>query len=92
MCSGSHGAVPVTDVVIYEKDACHLCEAVEAEIRSMETADVTVIDIESDPALLGRYLVRVPVVTTAGREVFEAKMMDRQGRWKAVLRSLLAER
>ena len=79
------------EVTVYGKDGCHLCEAVEAEIRSMKAAGVslTVIDIEDDPALESGFWLRVPVVVVAGREIFEAKMMDPEGRWKERLRSLL---
>lgn len=78
-------------VVIFGKEGCHLCDAVEAEIRSMEGigAGLSVVDIGRDPALHERYWMRVPVVTVGGREVFEAKMMDLEGRWKQRLPSLL---
>jgi hypothetical protein len=64
---------------------------VEAEIRSMKgvRADVTVVDIDKDPALHDRYWMRIPVVTVGGKDVFEAKMMDLEGRWKKRLPSLL---
>ena len=64
---------------------------VEAEIRSMEGigTTLTVVDIDSDPALHDKYRMRLPVVTAGGKEVFEAKMIDPQGRWKVLLRSLL---
>lgn len=77
-------------MVLFGREGCHLCDAVEAEIRSMKvTVSLTVVDIDGDPALQSRYLVRVPVVTVRGREIFEAKMVDREGRWRAKLQSLL---
>ena len=77
-------------VVILGKEGCHLCDAVEAEIRSKETgAEVTVVDIDKDQALHERYWMRIPVVTVGGKEVFEAKMMDLEGRWRKRLPSLL---
>ena len=78
-------------LVVFGRKGCHLCDAVEVEIRSIggtETS-VTVVDIEKDPALLERYLWRIPVVTLAGKEVFEADMMDPNGSWKERLRSVL---
>ena len=78
-------------MVIFRREGCHLCEAVEAEIRSMKEvkANLTVVDIDSDPALHVRYLLSIPVVAVGGREIFEAKMMDPEGRWRKRLPSLL---
>lgn len=82
------------EVVLFGKEGCHLCDAVEAEIRALKEVGfaLTVVDIDRNPASLARYLIRVPVVTVGGREVFEAKMMDRKGEWKARLQSLLRGR
>ncbi len=80
------------EVVMYGKEGCHLCEAVEAQIRAAKEIgmDLTVADIDKDPALHDRYWLRIPVVAVKGREVFEAKMMDPAGNWKDRLLSLLA--
>lgn len=76
-------------VVLYRRNGCHLCEAVEAELRSLRvTGGVAVVDIDGDPRLQARYFLRVPVVTVDGKEVFEAKMMDQGGKWKERLPSL----
>jgi hypothetical protein len=78
-------------VVLYRKEGCHLCDAVEAETRALGVAEnMTIVDIDRDPALQVAYLLSVPVVTVGGRVVFEAKMMDRGGKWKERLSSLLA--
>ncbi len=79
------------EIVVLGRKDCHLCELVEAEIRSMEGADarLTVVDIDKDAALQGKYWLRIPVVLLGGREVFEAKMMDPEGRWRRALPSLL---
>ena len=73
------------------KGGCHLCDLVEAEIRSMRGVEamLTVVDIDSDQALRDSYWIRVPVVTVGGKEVFEAKMMDPDGRWRERLTLLL---
>lgn len=78
-------------LVMFGREGCHLCDMVEAEIRSIERIGtiLTVIDVDKDQALLERYLLRIPVVMFAGEEVFEAKMMDPHGRWKERLRSVL---
>ncbi len=79
------------DAIVFSKGGCHLCEAVEAEIRSMQeiAVDLTVVDIDKDRALHDKYLLRIPVVLVGDEEVFEAKMMDPAGRWREVLHRLL---
>ena len=79
------------EVVVFRKEGCHLCDAVEEEIRSENDigASLTTVDIDGDAALHDAYWMRVPVVTVGGREVFEAKMMDLEGRWRERLPSLL---
>ncbi len=78
-------------IVIFGKDGCHLCEAVEYEIRSMsEFRDcVTVVNIERGSSMRTEYLLRIPVVTVGGKEVFEARMMDLRGEWRKRLPALL---
>jgi len=81
----------MAQLVMFGGKGCHLCDMVEAEIRSIERvgSGLTVVDVGEDQALLERYLLRIPVVTSAGKEVFEARMMDLYGRWKEKLRSAL---
>ncbi|TLX98368.1 MAG: glutaredoxin family protein [Thaumarchaeota archaeon] len=52
------------EVVLFSKSGCHLCEAVEAEIRSMATigTSLTVVDIYEDSVLHDKYWMRIPVV------------------------------
>lgn len=78
-------------MVIYGKEGCHLCDAVEAEVRSLAEfrGSLSIVDIEKDFALKKKYWMRVPVVTVGGREVFEARMMDLEGRWRKRLPALL---
>ena len=80
------------EVALFMKENCHLCELVEAEIRSTQADFVlTTVDIEVNLEVHDRYWMRIPVVTIGGMEVFEAKMMDRPGEWRRRLRSLLGE-
>ena len=51
--------------------------------------EVKVIDIDEDPALHDKYVLRIPVVSVGGEDVFEAAMMDTEGKWKELLRSLM---
>jgi glutaredoxin len=78
-------------VVVYGKEGCHLCDDVEAEIRSLAESGggLTVVDIEKDLTLKKKYWMRIPVVTVGGREVFEARMMDLEGKWRKRLPALL---
>jgi len=79
------------EVVLFSKRGCHLCEAVEGEIRSMAIigASLTVVDIDVDSVLHDKYWMRIPVVRVEGEDVFEAKMMDQEGEWKKILAQLL---
>ncbi len=79
------------EVVLLSKVGCHLCEAVESEIRSMGASKtgLKVVDIDGDAALHERYWLRIPVVKLGEREVFDARMMDTGGRWKKELARIL---
>ena len=80
-------------MALFSRAGCHLCEAVEAELQSMKPAGgVTVVDIDHDADLQTKYFLRIPVVVVGGREVFEARMMDREGMWKDKLRSMVVGR
>jgi hypothetical protein len=62
------------EVVLYGRDGCHLCEDALVMIEEVATRVPFVLeqrDIESDDALLARYLERIPVVTIDGVECFE---------------------
>jgi hypothetical protein len=73
-----------TEVVILGKPGCHLCEAVEMELRSVGTVSPRLrrVNIDTDRALHDRYLLRIPIVTVGGEVVFEGSMMDVKGEWK----------
>jgi glutaredoxin len=64
----------VTEVVLYGKAGCHLCEEARAEIeavRAERTFELREVDVALDPVLYARYGERIPVVVVAGREAFE---------------------
>ena len=79
------------EVVVFSKMGCHLCEAVEAEVRSIRVigTGLQVVYIDEDSALHDKYWLRVPVVQIEGRDVFEANMIDQEGEWKKKLARLL---
>jgi hypothetical protein len=77
-------------VVLLSKKGCHLCEAVEAEIREMPSLKLKVLDIEADRTLHDKYWMTIPVLRLEGVDIFDARMMDAGGRWKKKLASLLS--
>jgi glutaredoxin len=65
----------VTEVVVYSRPGCHLCEQALAEIvalhRDGHRFELREVDIESDDSLLRRLLERIPVVEVDGELVSE---------------------
>jgi glutaredoxin len=60
----------VSDVLVYSRPGCHLCEEALAAIVALHEEgyrfSLHEIDIESDELLLRRYLERIPVVEVDG--------------------------
>ena len=65
----------MTQVVVYSRPGCHLCEEALAEIVALHREgyrfELHEIDIESDDALLRAHLERIPVVEIDGALVSE---------------------
>ena len=61
----------MSTITVYTRRGCHLCEQAEAIVRQLAGGihEVSLIDIDSDPALHDAYTVRVPVVAVDGREI-----------------------
>jgi glutaredoxin len=60
----------VSRLVLYGRPGCHLCDDARAVLlRLGEPFDE--VDIESDDALHGRMLERIPVVALDGEELFD---------------------
>ena len=57
-------------VTLYGRPGCHLCDDARAALRRIGHPFVEV-DIESDDALLRRFLERIPVVALDGEELFD---------------------
>jgi hypothetical protein len=57
---------PTRRAVLYVRPECHLCEEavalVEVACRRGATIDLERVDIETDPTLLRRYLLAIPVL------------------------------
>jgi hypothetical protein len=83
----------MTEVVVYSRPGCHLCEEAIAEIVALHEEgyrfNLHEIDIESDELLLRRHLERIPVVEVDGRLASELlldtaalrSMLDTVGAW-----------
>ncbi len=72
-------------VRLMERPDCGLCEEAIAGLRRLSRAkrlDIERVDVTRDPALLERYVVRVPVLVV-GEAEFEAAGIDEAaiGRW-----------
>jgi glutaredoxin len=65
----------VTQVVVYSRPGCHLCEEAMEAIASLHgdgyRFELLEVDIESDELLLRRHLERIPVVEVDGEVVSE---------------------
>jgi hypothetical protein len=64
----------VTEVVLYGKAGCHLCDEALAEIeavRARRPFELEQVDVSLDPVLHARYGERIPVVVVGGTEAFE---------------------
>jgi hypothetical protein len=82
-----------TEVVVYSRPGCHLCEqAIEALVALHQEGyrfEMREIDIESDDLLLRRHLERIPVVEVDGivasELIFDEKgvraRLDTVGAW-----------
>jgi len=57
-------------LVLYGRPGCHLCDDARAVLQRVG-APFQEVDIESDDALLRRYLERIPVVALDGEELFD---------------------
>lgn len=64
----------MTQVTLYGKPGCHLCEearAVVEEVRARRPFELEEVDITRDPSLEALYRERIPVIAIDGREALE---------------------
>ena len=68
----------LTEVLVYSRPGCHLCEEAVGEIAAIHAEgyefELREIDIESDEGLLKRLLERIPVVEVDGAVVSELRL------------------
>jgi glutaredoxin len=61
-------------VTLYGRPDCHLCDDARAaleRVRATHPFRLDEVNIETDDALLNRYLERIPVVALDGEELFD---------------------
>ncbi len=85
----------MTDVVVYSRPGCHLCEEAIERIVALHREGYRFalheIDIESDELLLRRHLERIPVVEVDGAVASELVLdeealrarLDTVGAWSS---------
>jgi hypothetical protein len=65
----------MTEVIVYSRPECHLCEEAIAAIVALHDDgyrfELREVDIESDDLLLSRLLERIPVVEVNGQVISE---------------------
>jgi glutaredoxin len=72
----------MTDVIVYSRPECHLCEEALETIVALRSEgyrfELREVDIESDEGLLRSHLERIPVVEVDG-EVVSELLLDEAG-------------
>jgi glutaredoxin len=67
-------------LTIYSKPDCHLCHemkaAVQRALRDRSDIPLEEIDISSDPALLDRYGLEIPVLMIDGKKVAKYRITE----------------
>jgi glutaredoxin len=64
----------MTQVTLYGKPGCHLCEEareVVERVRAQRPFELEEVDITRDPSLEARYRERIPVIAIDGEEALE---------------------
>jgi thioredoxin-like negative regulator of GroEL len=67
-------------LLLYSRPECHLCEALTAELEPLlrpSGARLTIVDVDSSPALVRRYGLRIPVLV-AGDVELSGYPLDRE--------------
>ena len=70
-----------TEVIIYSRPGCHLCEEATKAILSAGCAELYTlkhVNIEDEPELLARYKDDIPVITFDGVETFRHRITSHQ--------------
>jgi hypothetical protein len=65
-----------TDLVLYVRDGCHLCEQFLLDLTldfPVVLPTLRTVDVDTDPSLAAVYGLRVPVLEAAGQAVCEGR-------------------
>ena len=69
-------------LTIYSKPGCHLCDVMKAVVHRIIDArrgvSLEEIDISTDPALLDRYGLEIPVLLIDGRKVAKYRITEEE--------------
>ena len=68
-------------LTLYSKPGCHLCDDMKAVIDRVARRlplSLEVVDISSDPDLLARYELEIPVLLIEGRKVAKYRIGERE--------------
>jgi glutaredoxin len=79
----------VTDVTIYSRSGCHLCDEMEQLVERVANEmplSVSIVDVSTDPVLEARYGLEVPVLVIDGVKAAKYRIGE------ADLRRVLAAR
>ena len=90
--TNSMGADRLTNVLVYSKEGCHLCERVLAELwklRSERSFEVSVKDITTDSELFENYRNIIPVVVIDGKIRLAGATLGNLNMLEEVLRKAL---
>ncbi|MGH7438803.1 MAG: glutaredoxin family protein [Polyangiaceae bacterium] len=66
-----------TAVTLYTRVDCHLCDEAKAvleEVRRERPFELTIVDVDTDPALVEAYGLEVPVILVGGRKAFKYRV------------------
>lgn len=67
----------MTTVTLYTRRGCHLCEDAKAvldAVRAEHPFELSVVDIDLDPALRAQHTNDVPVIAVGGRTAFKYRL------------------
>ena len=68
-------------LVLYSKPGCHLCEEMKGvldRVRTRMPFTVREVDISTDPDLLARYGLEIPVLEIDGRKAAKYRITERE--------------
>ena len=82
----------MTEVVVYSKEGCHLCERVISELGSLKNElllEISVTDITSDSELFERYRNIIPAIAINGKVRLAGAILTNPNTLRDVLRKAL---